>query len=166
MTKFVEWLREEPKGVGLVGYVLLAGLVTLSIDYTVLTALENWGLIPHLPNERGYVDGYMVAQYLVVGPILEEMTMRFLPLAVLIAFLSDSPRVAFACAIGFAVLFGAIHPHTPHMKALHAAAGLTFGLVFLKCGGLNRHFLRGTAAAIAAHSVSNGFTFLAATWVY
>ena len=55
----------------------------------------------------------------------------------------------------FAAIFGAIHPYGLNDKILVGIGGFFFGLVFLKCGGLNKSYFKASIAAILAHSFNN-----------
>lgn len=166
----MQWLGDEAKGFrSVVGYVLLAGLIVSSIDQSVVAALTNWGILKESSGAKSfieYLDGFAVADMLLLSPLLEEVALRFLPLAVVVAFISASPAVVFGANLCCAALFGAIHPYAMHHKVLAGVAGFVFGLVFLKCGGLNKRFLKASVAAVAAHGVSNLFVLLYAWWEY
>jgi Type II CAAX prenyl endopeptidase Rce1-like len=100
------------------------------------------------------------------APIKEEVLFRVLPLSFVIAFVSIAPRVVFGIMTTFAILFGMIHPYSARGDVQVAIAGFFFGLVFLKCGGMSKAFIKASVCAIAAHGLSILFTVLDAWWQY
>lgn len=165
----MEWLGDEAKDIAVPGYILLAGLISLSLSQVVSEALINLGILP--PPRVGAVDPlikymnvFILVEMLVIWPIMEEIIFRFLPLAMVISFISSSPRFVFGVSSFFAVLFGTIHPYGLPGKIDVAIAGFMFSLIFLKCGGLTKHFRKATIAAIAAHTASNAFLLLYKWW--
>jgi hypothetical protein len=173
MNKFMEWLTDEAKGVlSVIGYAAFAALIVISLDYTVENALINWKILPPpaLPREGEspfkYYNALMFAGLFVWAPLKEEIFHRVVPLAFLTAFMSKSLRTVFGLNILFAVIFGAIHPYGLDGKILTGVGGFFFGLVFLKCGGLNRSYFKASAAAMLAHSFTNVFVVLDMWWRY
>lgn len=163
------WLSEEARGAAIAGYVVLAALMVVSLDQTVEAALENWGLVKASSEVKSpfkYLNTFLVADLLVLGPLMEELMFRILPLSLVIAFVSRSPGFVFGAMTLFTVLFGAIHPYTLSGKIEAGIAGFFFGLVFLKCGGLKKSFLKASAAAIAAHGTTNCLVLLYLWWRY
>lgn len=173
MHRFMEWLGDEASGFRTVlGYIVFASLVDISLDYTVRNALINWGIVERpKPMEVGdypfkYLNMLRFVTMFVWGPIKEEVMFRVLPLAPVIAFVSTSPKRVFGIMAAFAALFGAIHPYGLIGKVTVAISGFLFGLVFLKCGGLKKRFVKASACAMAAHGVSNLFGVLDVWWQY
>ena len=173
MKRFMDWLTGEAKGAGpVLGYVVFAALVVVSLDYAVKAALENWGLVQPAPLPKvgetpfRYFNTFMFISLFVWGPVKEEVIFRVLPLSIVIAFVSRSPWVIFGAMTVFAGLFGAIHPYGLIGKVDVAIGGFFFGLVFLKCGGLNKSFVKASACAMAAHALTNVFVVLDAWWEY
>ncbi len=174
MNKVMTWLEEDTKGIlPLLGYALLAALLVVSLDECVRAAMINWGIIADTssgqhPNPFSYMNWALMGQLFVIGPVMEELMFRFLPLALVIAFVSKSPGFVFGSTIVFAVLFGAIHPahYGISGRTQVAIAGIFFGIVFLKCGGLHKRFFRSTIAAILAHGASNLLIILYELWEY
>ncbi len=163
MTKFVEWLKDEAKGLGYLWYIIFTGLVVISLDWAVEAASENWFpnpvdlSQPYQPptNPLEYWNTLLYISVFVIAPIKEEILFRILPLCIVIQFISKEPKYVFGAAIGFAIVFGAIHPYSLVGNLQVAVAGFFFGLCFLKCGGLNGSFAKASFASIAAHGITN-----------
>ncbi len=98
----------------------------------------------------------MFASILVQAPLFEETIFRLVPLT-LVVFFTKKPGVVLTIVVAFAALFGAIHPYGAVGRVQVAIAGLVFGVMFLKAGGLQGRPIKGWATSIAAHSVSNLF---------
>ena len=173
--KFMDWLAEEPKGVlPVIGYAAFGALIAISVDYTVHNALLNWGIIPR-PELGNLKDipfpykGYNVLDFTGMFawlPLKEEIFSRIVPLAFVTAFVSRRPSVVFGLNALFAVIFGVIHPYGLEGKILTGISGFCFGLVFLKCGGLNKSYIKASAAAVLAHGFTNVFVVLDDLWRY
>jgi len=173
MQKMMEWLEEEAKGVlPILGYIVLSALVIVSLDRVVATALINWSLIegPPLPKAGDppfeYYNALQFAELFFLGPLVEEVVFRVLPFAIIIAFVTKSPKFVFGAVIFFALLFGAGHSGGILRMSQTAIAGFFFGLVFLKCGGLQKSFLKASASTIASHGFTNLFIVLQELWRY
>ncbi len=171
MTKFMEWLSDGTKGLkDMFGYVVLAGLIVASLQYCVSAALMNWGITPEHQVTRSnpfQFWGIMgMIEICLKSPLMEELIFRVLPLSLVIAFVSKSPRALFGVTIMFALLFGAIHPYSLQGKIQVGIAGFFFGLVFLKCGGMKNLFIRASVAAVLAHGLSNFLSVLLEYWEY
>ncbi|MGE5298229.1 MAG: lysostaphin resistance A-like protein [Acidobacteriaceae bacterium] len=170
MNKFMDWLKNDAKGWQIVGYVVFAALITVSLDFSVENALINWGLVPKPPLPEptdtpfAYYNAYIFISMFIWGPIKEEVIFRVLPLSIVIAFISTSPKFVFPAATVFAILFGAIHPYSTVVKIDVAISGFFFGLVFLKCGGMNKAFVKASIAAMAAHGLANALIVLDTWW--
>ncbi len=173
VNRFMDWLADEARGPWtILGYVVFAALVVVSLDYSVENALVNWGFVkaPDFPKPgehpfRHY-NALMFISMFVWSPVKEEVIFRVLPLSVVIAFVSRSPRVVFGIMAAFTILFGAIHPYGDIAKSTVAIDGFFFGLVFLKCGGLNRSFVKASVCTMATHGFTNVFLILDEWWQY
>lgn len=173
VTRFMDWLTEEACGFwNIFGYVVFAALVVVSLDYAVQAALVNWGMIPapELPKEGEtpfqYYNVLMFITMFAWGPVKEEVIFRVLPLSIVIAFVSKRPGMVFGAMTGFAILFGAIHPYALHGRIQVAISGFFFGLVFLKCGGLRKRFVKASICAMGAHGLTNILLVLDAWWEF
>lgn len=173
MKKFLDWLAEGAGSAkAIAGYAALAALLVVSLDHAVTAALVNWGVVDEPPLPKAgehpfkYYKALMFADLFLLAPVLEELLFRFLPLALVISFVSRSPGVVLGVTVVLAIVFGAIHPWGLAVNIQVAISGLFFGLVFLKCGGLQKSFGRATIAAIAAHGTSNLFIVLNEWWRY
>lgn len=173
MSKFMDWLKDEAKGWSIVGYVIFAALVVVSLDYSVRNAMINWGLVPQPPLPEAtdstpfkYYNAFMFVSLFLWAPVKEEVIFRVLPLSIVISFISDRPKVVFAVTAAFALLFGAIHPYGLTGKTQVAISGFFFGLLFLKCGGINKNLVKASLAAMAAHGLTNLFMVMDAWWQF
>jgi membrane protease YdiL (CAAX protease family) len=168
----MDWLRDEAKGANLIWYVIFAGITVVSLDYAVENALINWQVIPapDLPKVGDtpfkYWNAFQFISMFIWAPVKEEIIFRVLPLSIVIAFVRKSPGFVFGAMVIFAGLFGAIHPYSAGGEILVAISGFFFGLVFLKCGGLNENFVKASICAMAAHGVTNVLIVLDAWWRY
>jgi membrane protease YdiL (CAAX protease family) len=172
VNKFMDWLKDDAKGWAILGYIVFAAVVVVSLDYAVENAMINWGFVnaPPLPKTEDtpfkYYNVLSFVTLFVWAPVKEEVIFRVLPFSIVIAFLSTSPRVMFTVVTVCAVFFGAIHPYSFVGKVDVAIAGFFFGLVFLKCGGMNMRFVKASLCAVAAHGLSNLLVVLDAWWQY
>ncbi len=162
MQKLMEWLADEAKVRQIAGYVLLAALVDVALVYTVRAALINWGIVeapPYDPNPQnpfGYYNALLFVSILVQAPLFEETIFRLVPLTIVV-FFTKKPASVLTTVVLFAVLFGTIHPYGAIGRAQVAIAGLVFGVMFLKCGGLNGRAVKAWLSSMAAHSMANLF---------
>ncbi len=162
MQKLMTWLESEASGTKqITGYVLLAALVYVALDYTVRATLINWGIVeyeynPNPQHPFKYFNVLAFVSILVRAPILEETIFRLVPLAITI-FFTRKPSTVLATTVIFATLFGAIHPYDLIGNIQVAIGGVVFGVVFLKCGGLQGRVLKAWGCSIATHSASNLF---------
>jgi membrane protease YdiL (CAAX protease family) len=163
MKKLVDWLSQEAEVRQIAGFVLLAALVDVALLYTVKAALINWGIVTLPPTDPAgpqnpfhYYNVVTFISILVQAPLFEETIFRLVPLT-LVIFFTKKPLGVLSTVVIFAVLFGAIHPYGAIGRAQVAIAGLVFGVLFLKCGGLNSRFVKAWLGAMAAHSVANLF---------
>ena len=163
MQKLVSWLADEAKGGRqIAGYILLAALVNVALSYTVRATLINWGIVeapPYDPNPQnpfGYYNVLLFVSILVQAPLFEETIFRLVPLTITV-FFTKKPIVVLTAVVLFAALFGAIHPYGAVGRARVAIAGLVFGVMFLKCGGLNGRSIKGWLSSVVAHSAANLF---------
>lgn len=165
MNKLMVWLEDEALTFRqMAGYVLFAALFDLSMNYTVRAALLNWRLIEHPPYDPNPQNPFMhdnlldFVSTLVMAPILEETIFRVVPLLIVI-FFTKRPTAVFGAVVVFAILFGAIHPYGWFGKTQVAIAGFTFGVIYLKCGGLKGNVLKAALCAMATHSMANAFLY-------
>ncbi len=170
VARVMEWLEEEAGPVAGFGFALLAAMVIVSLQQMTDAALTNWGLVPaktgEYTNPFEYMNGFMLFDIFGLSPFLEELFFRIVPLTIVVAFVSKSPKVLFGAALVFAILFGSIHPYALSGKIDVAIGGFFFGLVFLKCGGLNKHFLNAGLFAVLAHSLTNILILSHGYWEY
>ena len=172
MHRFMEWLSEEATGKEVIGYIIFAALIVTSLDYTVEAAMENWGLVPspELPKAGDYPYQYANAFFYVLllfwGPIQEEVIFRVLPLAFVISFVSQRASVVFGIAMVFTAVFGAIHPYGTAGRIEVAISGFFFSLIFLKCGGMKKRFVKASASTVTVHGLTNAFVILQAWYHY
>lgn len=162
----MDWLADEAKGSRqITGYILLAALVDVALVYTVRAALINWGIVPDDPLDPDpqspfkYYNALMFFGALVQAPLLEETIFRLVPLTIVI-FFTKRPTVVLTTVVLLAALFGAIHPTDTIGRVQAAAAGLAFGVVFLKTGGLQGKAIKPWLCSMVAHSAANLFLFV------
>jgi len=163
MQKLMDWLSDEAKGAGkITGYILLIALIDVALVYTVKSALINWGIVPgptYVPDPESpfkYFSWFTYTSILVQAPLFEETLFRFVPLTIVL-FFTKRPGVVFTFVLLLATLFGAVHPYSIIGNVQVAIAGLVFGLIFLKCGGLQGRVLKAWFCSIAAHAMANLF---------
>ena len=166
----MQWLSEDANSwKAIAGYIFLAALICLSLQLVVGAALQNWGYLSP-DKEHGspfeYFNGYELFEMWALWPVMEELLFRVLPLSILIAFISRSPKIVFGVMLSFAVLFAAIHPYELYGKIQVGITGGLLGLLFLKCGGLSRKFVKAAVCSMAAHSLVNVFLVLHSYWKY
>jgi hypothetical protein len=172
MKNFMDWLSEEAKGRAVIGYVIFAALAVQSISFVLQAALENWGLIESATAEQmkqNPVEYYNLVMYINIfiwGPIREEVFYRVLPLSFITAFVTTSPRWVFAMLLMMSALFGATHPYDIYGKLNVAIGGIFLGLVFLKCGGMSKRYVKASLCAVAAHGLINVLVILNEYWDY
>jgi hypothetical protein len=169
MTRLMDWLEEESGVPAMFGYAVLAGLMIVALQQMVQAAMENWELVARpekLGNPFEYMGKLQFIEIAYISPMLEELFFRLLPLAIVIGIVSKNPWIVFGFTLAFAVLFGAIHPYELASKVNIMIGGFFFGLVFMKCGGLKKKFLKATTGAILAHSATNILILGYAWWVY
>lgn len=169
---FFEWLHVEAKGRQVGGYIIFAALISISVTYTLEAALENWGLIPAReipkPDETPfkYVNTFILISMFVWAPVKEEIIFRLIPLGAVVKFISESPKVVFGILVAFSLLFGAIHPYGWMGRIDVAITGFCLGLLFLKCGGLNKALFKASVCTMVAHGLCNVLVVFEGWWRY
>jgi hypothetical protein len=172
LQNFMDWLSDEARGKTLVGYVIFAALADQSISFVLQAAFENWGWVKPATVEQmsqNPLEFYNLMFYVNIfiwGPIREEVFYRVLPLSFITAFVTTSPRWVFTLLIAMSALFGATHPYNIYGKFNVAIAGIFLGLVFLKCGGMNKRYVKASICAVAAHGLVNVLVVLNEYWSY
>ena len=155
------WLEKEACGKQLYGYLagfVVAGflwdviaaeiLYLLGIDFSSLSKTEK--NIPMLTLTFPLV--------LIAGALLEEVLFR-LPLAFAV-HMGWSVNNILAGAFVLSILFGALHGGAPHIL-VQGGSGFLYSLLFLKCGGYQRKYLKALATASTAHFLHNGMIVIA-----
>jgi hypothetical protein len=90
----------------------------------------------------------------------EEILFR-LPIAGMIEMHWKIPLVIFS-ALSVQILFGWLHAKSlPHVF-LQGVGGICYSLLFLKCGGLSRNYLKATLTTAITHFLYNGILALIA----
>lgn len=163
----MEWLEEEAKGLAIIGYIILSGLMIVSLQQMVYAMLSNWGIIlsSHTTsNPFELTSKYMLIELFLISPIFEELFFRIAPLSIIISFVSKSPKTILGWSTFFAILFGFMHPYQFSSRIGVAIGGFFFGLLFLKSGGLEKKFIKAGLTVIAAHGTTNFLILLYGFW--
>jgi len=148
----MRWLKEEALGIQAVFLIFAAVAVNLLYVIVGLNVTASLGIdIPPASGAEDLVD--FSSLFLRSGDmLLEEVAFR-LPLAILVW--AAWPLIGIIAFAGFAsVVFGAIHGSLWHVL-FQGVGGFMFSLLFLKCGGLQKRWVKALACAFTAHFLYN-----------
>ena len=90
--------------------------------------------------------------FLLKAVCFEEILFR-LPLAILIERRWKLKNILFS-AVALSVLFGTLHGSFKNILS-QGVGGLLYSILFLKCGGWHRHYLKALTVTIIAHYIWN-----------
>ena len=133
-------------------YVSILAVVWVLVQVNRADPLEPTALLfaPTLPN-------------LFVAAFSEEVVFRFVPLSIALA-----GGFTFAGIMGTAVvssvIFGLGHGGIAHI-GIQGVAGFVWCLLFLKCGGFHRHYVRATLVTTMGHVLYNLSVFAIAAFI-
>lgn len=94
--------------------------------------------------------------------IKEEFLFRFIPLVAAVLFFRKKhgtlniARISLVVAISFSCWFGFLHGGIVNI-GFQGFLGLILSVAFLKCGGLQRHYLMALMSSMALHAAFNFF---------
>src|SRR3989344_4839153 len=117
----------------MIAYAYLSNLIIFGILGFPMPNLK----IDHLGPLEIFVSSVLIA------PILEEFLFRLIPLriAVAIYLFSKNKKVIFVIIVAASFIFGFVHFGWLSVF-IQGIYGLILSWVFLKCGGLNRNYLK------------------------
>lgn len=145
----MRWLKEEARGMKV--YALMAESVVLSIIYSfsVVIAAHFLGIsISPVGNGKVQILTLYFPIFLASAVFAEEALFR-LPLAI---FIDRGWPVAkiMGAALLLSAAFGFIHGGIRHIL-VQGGFGFILSVMFLKCGGLKKNYLKAIAVTTASH---------------
>ena len=158
-----QWLGDEAKSLKTFRIIFLSVPINLLIVMIMATLLSIMGLLPENSKPIGIpILTWFFPVFLFLAALFEELIFRLLPLLVGIAILhgydieeksSYYPRLILMFSA--AIIFGYAHGSWVNIF-LQGFAGLVFSLVWLKCGGLQKRWVKATLCSTLAHALYNG----------
>lgn len=103
-------------------------------------------------------DLFEVIGLIIFTPIWEEVVFRYMPLIIVIMLCGVSKKVLY-CALIVSILFGFLHGGYAHIF-VQGVVGILFSIVFLKCGGLQKKYIKAVSASTLTHFGVNSGTFV------
>lgn len=151
--------------------ILLLSAITSDIGHVLAEMFFPKGLssgtVTNVTEVREYFGDMVgiIFGIVVIGPILEEIVYRFIPLGIPVYLIWKVTRDRFAhvdiyvlsiILVIVSVYFGYIHGNWGNVL-VQGPMGLVFGLVFLKMSYYGERIFRGLAASTMVHMSINGF---------
>lgn len=160
---FSEWMKEEPRWSQVASLIIFA--VGAEFYYrlvlSIFVALTGMALSSENTAQFDSVSGDILILMLIVG-IIEEVIFRLIPFLLLTikrGFFSID--FIMACVVIESAVFGYVHGDWSNVAA-QGVSGLIFTLVFLKCGGLQRHYSKALVSSTLTHVLGN---YLLLVWL-
>lgn len=164
------WIWKEARGLQVAGLIILCVSTQLGWSIFVFSTTLALGFIP-VPIEAAQnlesgsltsrVSIHASSLFTLLSKILteiaeliaEEILYRF-PLVVPI-LLRWSPGGTLGIAIILSILFGLAHGNAYHIL-IQGVGGFFYAILFLKCGGAQRHFPKALSVTVATHILYDG----------
>jgi len=155
LNRLAEWLKREPTGFWnilnvIIFYTLVAWVY--SVAATFLAAII--GLYINDFDSPYYASAVWMLKFIIPLAIFEEFLFRFFPLAAANEIFRRNIYAVSIVAIVASARFGYLHGGWICVP-IQGVGGLIFCLIFLKCGGYNRRYLKGLVSSSTAHILYN-----------
>jgi len=158
----LKWFAKEARGHAVPKIIALA--VVLSKLYLVILAIIlfvglQFGFAVSVPKCSPIIiipfPEFLKPWYvrLLFLPPIEEVVFRFIPLYLAVRWWGLSYETLLT-AVAVSAIFGFLHCGFALIPT-YAALGLSFSVVWLKCGGFHGNYIKATIAAWAAHVCNN-----------
>lgn len=144
----MHWLKKEAHGKKIC--LLMIGCLILDFAYTFFVFGIIYIFKIDLPAEEGKIPivTFSFLIFLVGAAFIEEMIFRF-PLAILIKKGWSIARVLVS-ALALSAIFGVLHGGIHHIF-FQGIGGLFYSILFLKCGGLQKHYFKAIMVTTITH---------------
>ena len=151
------WLSREPRSIKQFAWVFFPLLLfDVAWDHLLDLAINFFGFFSYeLPTDIAteFLASDLFGSLLVV-PLEEELLFRALPLWLVVRF---APSWALIPTVLLtSIVFGIAHGDLTAIL-FQGVGGITFSLMYLKCGGMRGAFIKPLLAAAALHSALNGW---------
>ncbi|MBI1957338.1 MAG: CPBP family intramembrane metalloprotease [Candidatus Niyogibacteria bacterium] len=171
------WLEAEATGKRMYGLIVAVVLVSLMCSLFAAMILQSLGVeLPPVVDESKLLGTPfipLVAHYIILAVLLEEIIFRFIPLSVAVRMKCSFTKLM-AIAIASSVIFGFLHGILPALKRgdamefmngvpfifIQGVSGFLLSIAFLKCGGYAGKFEKALLASTAIHGLENSIILL------
>jgi membrane protease YdiL (CAAX protease family) len=153
MGKLFEWLKKEPGNRATLFLIFACLVIEVLYRYNIDSYLISRHLIAPLGAKHKIpILTWHFPFFLLYAAACEELVFR-LPLG----FLAERWGASYKLLIGVilsSMLFGIIHGNPYHLL-MQGVSGILYSMIFLKCGGSNRNYIKAFLSCIAAHFLYN-----------
>ncbi len=161
MLKIEGWLKEEVKGKWILFSIIACLFLDFALNCFVILILNIFDITISAQNESGIpilTPSFPIM--LICTAYFEELIFRA-PLALLVLLTAErwKLRVIFIVAVALSILFGLVHGGIPNIF-LQGIGGLLWSILFLKCGGYQKKFIKPLAVTTITHFLFNGILAL------
>lgn len=163
MNALWKWLSIDIGAKKVCGVIILAIIVKLLFVLVGIWIIKYFNVyVPPTPISREEIPLLRLSFlfWLLYVAILEEAMYHLLPLVFTMELLGGSKRAMIAVVVISSAIFGWVHGGFTHIF-IQGVSGFILCLVFLKCGGLQRKYVKALTASAAVHFLFNGFICLA-----
>jgi hypothetical protein len=149
----MDWLKEEAFGKSILFYIFLCISTKLIYCVIIVTALKLLNI--HISYIAGDIPILSLSfpYILFMSALIEESIFR-LPLAALM-YLRCPISVVLIAAAALSASFGILHGGLSHVF-IQGGAGIFYSVLFLKCGGCQKKYLKPLMTTTIAHFIFNG----------
>lgn len=149
----MRWLEREARGKWVFFYIFIFLAAKFVYAFAAFLLLQYFGVdIP--PPSRGKVDIVWYTPFsLFISVLFEELAFRLFPLV--IAIQSEWPTwgILLVAAV-MSAIFGLLHGGIPYVF-VQGVFGFAYSILFLKCGGLEKKYIKALSVTVAIHFLWN-----------
>lgn len=154
----MNWLKKEVTGKWLLVYIFGFGIVSIPYCLGCLLFLDylNIGPVKRTVNLTWFVS--IITPFLIFPmAFLEECLFR-LPLSMAINNSWPDKKLFYLILI-VSLVFGALHGNAINV-AIQGIDGILLSIIFLKCGGCQRHYGKALITCATAHACKNMYVWI------
>lgn len=149
----MRWLEKEARGKYVFFYIIACLAIKCVYTYTVLLLLNLLHAVPTSPTRVPIPLVWYIPFWLFAMALMEEIMFR-LPL-VLCVELKWSVNKTLLVAAALSALFGYAHGGFRFIL-FQGVFGFLYSILFLKCGGLERRYVKALLVSTTIHFLWNG----------
>lgn len=160
LSRWLDWLEQREPFVKQLEFLFLISCMNMLLMRVGVNLYHVLGIDYSSEANTVPFGNFSPLEYLSQIPwnnVQEELRYRLIPLA--IPILGGSRRLVLPMALASSVSFGVLHGGLVHIP-LQGVMGVFFSIIFLKCGGMQKRFVRATSMAIFAHMLYDAAVYL------